>query len=112
MPALHGFIVLCPLATPTIGLSKSPSLKPTARSIARFGERATPWVMIRLRRLLGIGESSLALSYNRWILTKPAAPPSPMVTDACPPAVRSGCLPRGAARRALVRPDVLDRVCA
>ncbi len=45
MPALHGFIVECPLATPTIGLSKSPLPKPTARSIARFGERATPWVM-------------------------------------------------------------------
>ncbi len=42
MPALHGFIVLWPLATPTIGLSKSPSPNPTARSIARLGERATP----------------------------------------------------------------------
>src|SRR5688572_32778158 len=51
MPALHGFIVEWPLATPTIGLSKSPSPKPTARSIARFGERATPWVMRRERRL-------------------------------------------------------------
>ncbi len=52
MPALHGFIVEWPLATPTIGLSKSASPKPTARSIARFGERATPWVMRRERRLL------------------------------------------------------------
>ncbi len=51
MPALQGFIVLWPLATPTIGLSKSPSPKPTARSMARFGERAMPWVMIRERRL-------------------------------------------------------------
>jgi hypothetical protein len=42
MPALHGFIVLWPLATPTIGFSKSSSPKPTARSIARLGERATP----------------------------------------------------------------------
>ncbi len=57
IPALQGFIVLWPLATPTIGLSKSPSPKPTARSIARFGERATPCVMMRLRRLLGIGVS-------------------------------------------------------
>ena len=54
IPALQGFIVLWPLATPTIGLSKSPSPKPTARSIARLGERATPWVMMRLRRLLGM----------------------------------------------------------
>src|SRR5215831_14988326 len=68
MPALHGFIVLCPFATPTIGFSKSSSPKPTARSIARFGERATPCVMIRLRRLFGIGRP---LSYNRRILTKP-----------------------------------------
>ena len=58
MPALHGFIVLCPLATPTIGLSKSASPKPTARSIARLGERAMPPVMVRERRLLGISDSS------------------------------------------------------
>ena len=42
MPALQGFIVEWPFATPTIGLSKSPSPKPTARNIARLGERATP----------------------------------------------------------------------
>src|SRR6266540_4360429 len=40
IPALQGFMVECPFATPTIGLSKSPSPKPTARSIARFGERS------------------------------------------------------------------------
>ncbi len=51
MPALHGFIVEWPLATPTMGFSKSPSPKPTARSIARLGERAMPWVMRRERRL-------------------------------------------------------------
>ena len=53
MPALQGFMVEWPLATPTIGLSKSPSPKPTARSIARLGERATPWVMSWERRLAG-----------------------------------------------------------
>jgi prolipoprotein diacylglyceryltransferase len=53
MPALQGFIVEWPFATPTIGLSKSPSPKPTARSIARLGERATPWVMSWLRRSRG-----------------------------------------------------------
>jgi hypothetical protein len=46
MPALHGFIVECALATPTMGLSKSASVKPTARSIARLGERCTPAVMV------------------------------------------------------------------
>src|SRR6185295_16425673 len=51
MPALHGFIVLWPLATPTMGFSKSLSPKPTARSIARLGERATPAVMSWLRLL-------------------------------------------------------------
>ena len=45
MPALQGFIVEWPFATPTMGFSKSPSLKPTARNIARLGERATPAVM-------------------------------------------------------------------
>src|SRR5436190_12980393 len=50
-PALQGFIVEWPLAIPTIGLPKSRSVKPTARSIARFGERATPSVMDLLRRL-------------------------------------------------------------
>ena len=54
MPALQGFIVEWPLATPTIGFSKSPSPKPTARSIARFGERATPWVIRRERRFAGV----------------------------------------------------------
>ena len=51
MPALHGFMFEWPLATPTIGFSKSSSPKPTARSIARLGERATPWVMSFERRL-------------------------------------------------------------
>src|SRR5262249_49751371 len=51
MPALQGFIVEWPLATPTIGFSKSSSLKPTARNMARLGERATPAV-ISWERLL------------------------------------------------------------
>ena len=41
-PLLQGVIVEKPLATPTMGLSKSSSLKPTARSMARLGERCTP----------------------------------------------------------------------
>src|SRR5690349_16653790 len=53
-PALHGFMVEAPLAMPTSGLSKSRSVKPTARSMARLGERATPAVMVLLRRF---GES-------------------------------------------------------
>src|ERR1700733_10384747 len=51
MAALQGFIVEWPFATPTIGFSKSSSLKPTARNIARLGERATPAV-INWERLL------------------------------------------------------------
>src|SRR5260221_197792 len=51
MPALQGFMLECPLATPTIGLSKSPSLKSTARNIARLGERAMPAVISLLRQL-------------------------------------------------------------
>ena len=51
MPALHGFMLEWPLATPTIGFSKSLSPNPTARNMARLGERATPWVML-LERLL------------------------------------------------------------
>src|ERR1051326_589705 len=47
-PALQGVTVLYPLATPMIGFSKSPSLKPTARSIARFGVRSTPFVIVWL----------------------------------------------------------------
>ena len=39
IPILQGVMVLKPLATPTMGLVKSSSPKPTARSIARFGVR-------------------------------------------------------------------------
>src|SRR5206468_2996035 len=51
IPALQGFMVEWPLATPTIAFWKSPSPKPTARSIARLGERAAPWVMVLLLQL-------------------------------------------------------------
>src|SRR5262245_57196774 len=53
-PRLQGVSVLAPLATPTIGFPKSPSVKPTARSIARFGARAVPSVISRLRSSLAI----------------------------------------------------------
>src|SRR5262245_13119531 len=68
MPALHGFIVEWPFATPTIGLSKSPSPKPTARSMARLGERATPWVIRRERRLEAVmgGLLRAAFCARRW----------------------------------------------
>src|SRR5258705_528603 len=53
MPALQGFIVEWPLATPTIGLSKSPSPKATPRSMARVRERAAPLgVGLELRRAI------------------------------------------------------------
>src|SRR5262245_24362560 len=49
-PRLQGVMLLWPLATPTMGLAKSPSRKPTARSMERFGARSTPSVTVRLRR--------------------------------------------------------------
>ena len=57
-PALQGVIVEWPLATPTIGLAKSASVKPTARSMARFGARWSPWVTAALRRW-GAGRSGI-----------------------------------------------------
>jgi len=54
-PALQGVMVLWALAMPTIGFPKSPSPKPTARSMARLGARWTPSVMALLLSLLGIG---------------------------------------------------------
>jgi len=57
MPALQGFIVEWPFATPTIGFSKSPFPKPTARNIARLGERAIPAVIVRLRALSAMESS-------------------------------------------------------
>ena len=53
-PALQGVIVLYALAIPIIGLLKSPSPKPTARNMARLGERCTPCVMVLLLMLLGM----------------------------------------------------------
>lgn len=50
IPMLQGVMVLCAFATPTMGLSKSLSPKPTARSRARLGERCTPCVTILLLR--------------------------------------------------------------
>jgi hypothetical protein len=47
-------MVLCALAIPMIGLPKSPSPKPTARSIARLGARCTPSVMALLFSLWGM----------------------------------------------------------
>ena len=52
-PALQGVISLCPLAIPMMGLSKSSSVKPTARSMARLGERRSPLVIAWLLVLSG-----------------------------------------------------------
>ena len=41
---------------PMIGLLKSPSPKPTARSMARLGERWIPWVIAAERSMDGCGE--------------------------------------------------------
>jgi len=47
---IAGFMVEWPLATPT-SLSGNRRREATARSIARFGERAAPWVMFLLLQL-------------------------------------------------------------
>ena len=38
---------------PMIGLLKSPSPKPTARNMARLGDRWKPWVMAAERSMAG-----------------------------------------------------------
>src|SRR5215471_681728 len=50
-PMLHGVIVLYPLATATIGFSKSASVNPIARNIDLFGVRSRPAVIVLLRSL-------------------------------------------------------------
>src|SRR3954451_7165257 len=53
--ALHGVMSLNSEATPIIGRSKSSSRKPTPRSMARFGARPTPPVVVRLCRVASPG---------------------------------------------------------
>ena len=77
MPALQGLSVEWPLATPTIGLSKSRSVKPTARSMARLGERATPWVMSLERQL---SATILSLSGLVWLSGAARQPPGPAIS--------------------------------
>src|SRR5439155_211826 len=81
MPALQGFMVEWPLATPTIAFSKSPSPKPTARNIARFGERAAPWVMVLLLQLSAMGKTPNAENQLRFdcILLESAPQPAMLV---------------------------------
>src|SRR3989449_10361385 len=81
MPALQGFMVDWPLAAPTIAFSKSPSPKPTARNIARFGERAAPWVMVLLLQLSAMGKTPDAENQLRFdcILLESAPRPSMLV---------------------------------
>jgi hypothetical protein len=51
-----------------MGLSKSPSLKPTARSMARLGERATPPVILLERLLSGMISSELWARIRRSVI--------------------------------------------
>src|SRR5262245_50736994 len=59
--ALHGVISLKRFATPIIGLSKSSSRKPTARSMARLGARPGPPVVRRLFRLESDGMGAVSV---------------------------------------------------
>ena len=52
---LHGIVSIQVVATPTSGLARSSSVKPTAFSIARAGARSTPSVRARAAALGGIG---------------------------------------------------------
>ena len=69
-PALQGVMVLCPLATPTIGFAKSSSSKPTARSMARLGARWSPWVTTCERRF-GAREGGLGVSVGASAMRDP-----------------------------------------
>src|SRR5437667_5165829 len=95
MPALQGFMVEWPLATPTIAFSKSPSRKPTARNIARFGERAAPWVMVLLLQLSAMGKTPNAENQLRFACILLESAPQPFHARASE--LRSG--------RDLARPD-------
>src|SRR5437773_2209306 len=66
---------------PTIAFWKSPSPKPTARSIARFGERAAPWVMVLLLQLSATGKTPDAENQLRfdYILLESVPRPSMLV---------------------------------
>src|SRR6267378_1774322 len=69
IPALQGFMVEWPLATPT------------ARSIARLGERAAPWVMVLLLQLSAMGKTPNAENQLRFdcILLESAPQPAMLV---------------------------------
>ena len=54
-PRLQGVMLLWPLARPTMGLAKSSSWKPTARSMERLGDRSRPSVVTRLRSRWAMG---------------------------------------------------------
>src|SRR5438445_10354768 len=65
-----------------MGLAKSPSPKPTARSMARFGARSAPAVTSWLRRLSLMGPPGWRamiprLSGSRPLVTDPPPHPSP-----------------------------------
>src|SRR6266705_1442421 len=68
-------------ARSTSALSKSPSPKPTARSIARFGERAAPRVMVLLLQLSAMGKTPNAENQLRfdYILLESAPRPPVLV---------------------------------
>ena len=65
--ALQGVMSLKSDATPTIGFSKSSSVNPTARSIARLGARPGPPVVVRLVRVKpsDTGEPSQTARHRR-----------------------------------------------
>src|SRR5271169_3072566 len=78
-----------------IGLLKSLSRKPTARSIERFGARCTPSVISLLRRF-----SAIVLSpWTKRIFERSGTEPTESIADTSPMERRSPPLAHGASRR-------------
>src|SRR5260221_2820346 len=63
-----------------IGLLKSLSRKPTARSIERLGARCTPSVISLLRSFSAIGLSP----WTKWVLTRRGTGPTEFIADSPP----------------------------
>src|SRR5262245_17103148 len=70
--ALQGVMSECRLAMPIMGRVKSPSWKPTARSMARLGARLGPWVVVRLDRCDDMGHSPVGSRAGAVTLGQPA----------------------------------------
>src|SRR4051812_30529502 len=97
--ALHGVISLNSDATPTTGLSKSASVNPTARSIARFGARPGPPVVVRLFRVVPVVSAMVAPRRQHTRHSRRTRPDRRTRHGRNPHPSRRGCYARPAVRR-------------